>query len=99
MYLEKCDSLLEMRADGTTPVYYYSKVFIVIIDWDYWKNKDPVFPKDALIWFTDGCRANSGTGSGIFGLRPNRNFSFPLGKFATDFKLKNMPFYNVHVKI
>jgi hypothetical protein len=44
-----------------------------------------VFPKDALIWFTDGSRANSGTGSGIFGIRPNRSFSFPLGKFAMVF--------------
>jgi len=75
-----------MRSDYTIPVYYYSKIFNVIIDWDYWRNKDPVFPEGALIWFTDGSRANSGTGSGIFGLRPNRNFSFPLGKFATVFQ-------------
>ena len=52
------DPLLEMQADHTTPVYYYSKVFSVIIDWDHWKNKDPVFPEDALIWFTDGSKAN-----------------------------------------
>jgi len=78
--------LLEMRADYTTPVYYYSKVFRVIIDWDYWKNKDPVFPEDGLIWFTDGSRANLGTGSGIFGLRPNKSSGFPLGKFATVFQ-------------
>jgi len=45
-----------------------------------------VFPEDALIWFTDGSKANSGTGSGIFGLRPNISFSFPLGKFATVFQ-------------
>ena len=80
------DPLLEMQADLTTPVYYYSKVFSVIIDWDHWKNKDPVFPEDALIWFTDGTKANSGTGSDIYGLRPNRSFSFPLGKFATVFQ-------------
>jgi len=80
------DPLLEMRADHTTPVYYYSKVFSFIIDWDHWKNKDPVFPEDALIWFTDGSRANSGTGSGIFGLRPNSSFSFSLGKIATVFQ-------------
>jgi len=80
------DPLLGMRMDHTTPFYYYSKVISVIIDWDHWKNKDPVFPEDALIWFTDGSRANSGTGSGIFGLRPNRRFSFPLGKFATVFQ-------------
>jgi len=46
-----------------TPVYYYSKVFSVIMDWDHWKNKDPVFPEDALIWFTDAFKANSGTGA------------------------------------
>ena len=57
-----------------------------MIDWDYWRNNNPVFPGDALIWFTDGSRSSSGTGSGIFGLRPNRNFSFPLGKFATIFR-------------
>jgi ribonuclease HI len=45
-----------------------------------------VFPEDALIWFTGGSRADSGTGSGIFGLRPNRSFSFPLGKLATAFQ-------------
>jgi len=80
------DPLLEMRADHITPVYYHSKAFSVIIDWDHWKNKDPVFPEDALIWFTDGSKANSGTRSGIFGFRPNRSFSFPLSKFATVFQ-------------
>jgi ribonuclease HI len=42
-----------------------------------------VFSEDALIWFTDGSRADSGTGSGIYGIRPNKSFSFALGKFAT----------------
>jgi len=77
---------MEMRADYTTPVYYHSKAFIVSIDWDYWKNKDPMFPEDALISFTDGSRANSGTEYGIFGLRPKRSLSFPVGKFATVFQ-------------
>ena len=75
-----------MQSDYTIPVYYHSKIFNVIIDWDYWRNKDPLLPEDALIWFTDGSRANSGTGSGIFGLRSNRSFSFPLGKFAKVFQ-------------
>ena len=47
-----------------------------------------MFPDDVLIWFTDGSRANSVTGSGSFGLRLNRSFSFPLGKFATAFQTK-----------
>jgi ribonuclease HI len=80
------DPILDLRSDYTIPVYRHSKIFSVIIDRDYWRNKDPVFPEDALIWFTDGCRANSGTGSGIFGIRPNRSFSCPLGKFATVFQ-------------
>jgi len=75
-----------MRSDYTIPVYHYSKIFNVKIDLDYWRNKNPVFPEDALIWFTDGSKASSGTGSGIFGLRPNRSLSFPLGKFATVFQ-------------
>jgi hypothetical protein len=90
---------LDMRSDYTIPVYQHSKIFSAIIDPDYWKNKDSVFPEHAPIWFTDGSRTDSRTGSSIFGIRPNRSLSFPLGKFATVFKPKYMPFYNVHVKI
>jgi ribonuclease HI len=75
-----------MWSDYTIPVDRHSKIFNVIIDRDYWRNKDRTFPEDALILFTDGSRAGSGTGSGIFGIRPNRSFSFPLGKFATVFQ-------------
>jgi len=82
------DPILDMQSDYTTSVYYYSKIFNVIIDWDYWRKKNPVFPEDALIWFTDGSRADSGTVSGIFGIRPNRSFIFPLGKYATVFQTK-----------
>ena len=45
-----------------------------------------MFAEDALIWFTDGSRGNSETGPVIFGIRPNRGLSFPLGKFATVFQ-------------
>jgi hypothetical protein len=74
------DPILDMRSDHTTPIYYYSKTFKVIIDQDYWRIKDPAFPEHTLIWYTDSSRADSGTGSGICGL------SFPLGKFATVFQ-------------
>jgi hypothetical protein len=75
-----------MRSDYTIPVYCHSNIFSVIIDWDYWRNKEPVFPEDALVWFTDGSRADSGTGSDIFDIIPNRCFSFPWGKFAMVFQ-------------
>jgi hypothetical protein len=80
------DSILDMRSDHTIPVYYHSRIFKVIIDLDYWRNEDEVFPEDALIWFTDGSRVSLGTGSGIFGVRPNRSLSFPVGNFATVFQ-------------
>jgi ribonuclease HI len=50
---------------------------------DYWRNKDPTFPEDALMWYTDGSRTDSGTGSGIYGLKANESYSFSLGKFAS----------------
>jgi len=80
------DPILDMRSDHTIPVYNFPKFFNVITDVDYWKNKDPMFPKDVLIWYTDGSRTDSGTGSGIYGQRPNRSYCFPLGKFATVFQ-------------
>jgi hypothetical protein len=53
-----------MWLDYIMPVYHYTKTFMVIIDHEYWKNKDAVFPEDAVFWFTDGSRADSGTGAG-----------------------------------
>jgi hypothetical protein len=55
--------ILEMQSDHAIPVYHYSRLFKVIIDLDFWKNRDPVFPEHAQVWFTDGSRADSGTGS------------------------------------
>jgi hypothetical protein len=38
------DPIFDMQSDHTTPVYYNSRIFKAIIDWDYWRKKDPVFP-------------------------------------------------------
>jgi ribonuclease HI len=75
-----------MQSDHTIPVYNFPKFFNVIIDMDYWQNKDPMFPEDVLNWYTDGSRTDSRTGSGIYGQRPNRSYCFLLGKFATVFQ-------------
>jgi ribonuclease HI len=45
-----------------------------------------MFPEDALIWYTDGSKTDSGTGACIYGLRPNRSLRFSLGEFATVFQ-------------
>jgi hypothetical protein len=76
------DAILDMRLDHTNPVYNYLKIFSVIIDMDYWRNKDPTFHEDALIWYTDGSRTDSVTESSIYGLKANKSYSFFLGKFA-----------------
>jgi hypothetical protein len=47
------DPILDMWSVHNTPVCNYSKICNIITDGDYWRNKDPVFPEDALIWFTD----------------------------------------------
>jgi hypothetical protein len=50
------DPVFDMRSDHITPVYYYTKSYMVNIDQGFWRNKDPRLPRDALIWFTDGSR-------------------------------------------
>jgi hypothetical protein len=80
------DPILDMRSDHTIPGYNYTKFFNIRIDPDYWRNEDPTFPEDALIWYTDGSKTDSGTGSGIYGLRPNRSLCFSLGEYATVFQ-------------
>jgi hypothetical protein len=67
------DHLLDTRSDYIIPVYRHTKNFMVIIDQAHWKNKDPLFPEHALIWFTDRCRTDSGTGAGTYGKRPDRS--------------------------
>jgi hypothetical protein len=69
------DPLLDMWSDYTIPDYRHSKIFSVIIDQYYWRNKDPMFSEDAVIWFTDGSRADPGTGSDIYGIRPSRTLA------------------------
>jgi hypothetical protein len=41
------DHISDMRSDYTITVYNHTKIFNVIIDMDYWRNKDPELPKDA----------------------------------------------------
>jgi ribonuclease HI len=80
------EPILDTRSDHTIPIYNYSKHFNVIIDEEYWRKKDPEFPEDVLVWYTDSSSTDSGTGSGIYGLRPNGSYCFPLGKYATVFQ-------------
>jgi hypothetical protein len=88
-----------MRSDHTIPVYNLSKFFNVIIDMDYWRNKDPELPKNALIWFTDGSRTDLGTGSGVYGLKTKLKLQLFFGYLHQFFQLKFIPYCYVHMKI
>jgi hypothetical protein len=79
------DQVLDMQSDHIIPVYNFSKIYKVIIDVDYWRNNDLKLPEDIIVRFTDGFRTDSGTGAGVYGIRPNRSFKFSLGKFASVF--------------
>jgi hypothetical protein len=92
------DPILEMRTDYTIPDYH-SRSFNVIIDLDYWKNRNPVFSEDALIWFNDGSRADSGTGLGFLALEQTDAYASLWINVPQFFKLKYMPSYNVHMKL
>jgi hypothetical protein len=79
------EHVLDMQSDHIIPVYNFSKIYKVIIDVDYWRNNDLKLPEDIIVRFTDGFRKDSGTGAGVYGIRPNRSFKFSLGKFASVF--------------
>jgi hypothetical protein len=93
------DPLLDMQLDYIIPVHRHTKNFVVIIDQEYWKNKDPLFPDNVLIWFTDGSRLTQGHGLVFMG----KDHTEALVSLSTNmpqfFKPKYMPFFNVHVKI
>jgi hypothetical protein len=83
------DHVLDMQSDHTIPVYNFSKIYKVIIDVDYWRHNDLKLLEDITVWFTDGSRTDSGIGAGVYGIRPNRSFSFSLGKFASVFQTES----------
>jgi hypothetical protein len=89
------DPILDMRSDHTIPVYTHSKIFNVIIDMNYWRNKDPMLPKDTLIWYTDGSRTDLGTGSGIYGLKPNKRYSLISDVHVVPSNTPGYPAYHI----
>lgn len=39
-----------------------------------------------MLWYIDGSKTDSRTGSGVHVIRPRMNLTFPLGKYATVFQ-------------
>jgi hypothetical protein len=92
------DPILEMQADLIIPVFNHSRTFKVIVNWDYWRNVDPVAPEDTLVWFTDRSRMPSGPGLEFLALDQIGAKASLWVNSPQFFRLKYMPYYNVHIK-
>jgi hypothetical protein len=92
------ERILDMRSDRTIPIFNFSKCIDVVIDAEYWRNKDPSYPEEVLVWYTDGSRTDSGTGSGIQGISKIEATAFIRENMPQISILKFMPFCNVHMK-
>jgi hypothetical protein len=93
------DPILEMWADHIIPVFNHSRTFKVIIDQNYWRNVNPLVPEDTLVWFTDGPRMPSGTGSEFLALDQIGAWASLWVNSQQSLRLKYMPYYNAHMKI
>jgi hypothetical protein len=89
------DPLLDMQLEYITAVYHYTTNFMVIKDLEDWKNKDPLFPEDALIWLTDG----SGQGLAYVVKDQTDTLVSLWANTPLLLKPKYMPLFNVHMHI
>ena len=78
---------MEMMSDRMLKITDLDKPYSVnIVDREEWAESEPDYMKKGLTWYTDGSKRSTGTGAGIFGVRPKVRFSISLGKLATVFQ-------------
>ncbi|XP_054281228.1 uncharacterized protein LOC128998898 [Macrosteles quadrilineatus] len=78
---------LEMLPDRMVKITDLEKPYNVnIVDRDAWDKGEPEFMKRGITWYTDGSKKPTGTGAGIYGVRPKVQFCVSLGKMATVFQ-------------
>jgi hypothetical protein len=80
------EPILQMGTDKMIPRHVYSEPFTVRFpDRSEWKDGFQPDRKGGLIWYTDGSKANKGTGAGVYGYGTRMKRSFSLGKYTTVF--------------
>ncbi len=78
---------LDMISDNMAKRYSFSRSFQVVIpDRLEWQEGEGSLCSSDLLWFTDGSKTGEGTGAGVKGIRPNAEFSIPMGRYPTVFQ-------------
>lgn len=84
--LEKLNTF-SMCLDAIIPMYNFKLNFsIVIPPREDWENTKPHPSRQDMVWYTDGSKMETGTGSGIFSDCPRTNFSVSLGSHSSIFQ-------------
>ena len=76
--------MLKMGSDAMQKMFNFEPHFQTTLDYESWSSTQNM--STYLIWYTDGSKTNSGTGSGVCGLRPRKHMYASLGKTATIFQ-------------
>ncbi|XP_016843264.1 uncharacterized protein LOC107981597 [Nasonia vitripennis] len=69
------------------PRFFFGRRYGVVIPTrEEWKARRDSLPGTGNAWYTDGSRAETGTGSGYYCQRDGRGTFFSLGRYATVFQ-------------
>ncbi|XP_031779746.1 uncharacterized protein LOC116416210 [Nasonia vitripennis] len=76
-----------IKTDMMIPRYFFGRRYGVVIPTrEEWKARSNSLPGTGDVWYTDGSRAETDTGSGYFCQRDGRGIFFSLGRYATVFQ-------------
>ncbi|XP_031779861.1 uncharacterized protein LOC116416283 [Nasonia vitripennis] len=76
-----------IKTDMMIPRYFFGRRYGVVIPTrEEWKVRRDSLPGTEDVWYTDGSRAETGTGSGYYCQRGGRGTFFSLGQYATVFQ-------------
>ncbi|XP_031783888.1 uncharacterized protein LOC116417009 [Nasonia vitripennis] len=80
-------SEFSIKSDMMIPRYFFGRRYGVVIPTrEEWKARRDSLPGTGDVWYTDGSRAETGTGSGYYCQRDGRGTFFSLGRYATVFQ-------------
>jgi hypothetical protein len=74
------EPMLQMGSHKMIPRHVYDKTFTIRFpDRREWKEGFQPDRREGLIWYTDGCKTNKGTGARVYCHGTGRELSFSLG--------------------
>jgi hypothetical protein len=82
------EPILQVGTDKMTLRYAVHKPFMFRLpDRNEW-DRGTTHSKEGLIWYTDGSRANKGTGTSVYGHSVMQKFIFSIGWYTVVFQAK-----------